>query len=139
MEKQGRRDSLVRGIESELEKDAQDIDADFIDRGIDELYALDGLSPPNPGDGALRAARTVRARAAWRRRNTLADRERKRRFARGVCAACCVFLFLFSANRAITLATGSCLPSRVGIKICCGTKYCLCDAAKEGENRPLPE
>jgi hypothetical protein len=26
--------------------------------------------------------------------------------------------------------SGSCLPSKVGIKICCGTKYCPCGTAR---------
>jgi hypothetical protein len=140
MEKQRIRDSLIEDIELELQKEPDDIDGELIDRGIDRLYALDGLSPPALDDEALRAAaRTVRARAAWRRRNALAEQERKRRFTRravrGFCAACCAFLFLFSANYVTALLTGSCLPSKAGIKICCGTAYCLCDIAKaDGEN-----
>jgi hypothetical protein len=134
------RDSLIEDIKSELGKDADSVDGDCIDRKLDELYALDGRSPPEPSDEALRAAaRAVRSRAAWRRRNALAEQERKRRFARravrGACAACCAFLFLFSANYVTALLTGSCLPSKAGITICCGTKYCLCDIAKaDGEN-----
>jgi hypothetical protein len=125
----------MKDIESELEKDSSGIDPDFIDRRIDELCALDGLCPPKLSDEALcAAARTVRARAAWRRRNTLAKEALKRRFVyrvvRGALAACCAFLFLFSANYVTTLTTGSCIPSKVGIKICCGTKYCFCDIAK---------
>ena len=137
----GRRDSLVRDIESELQKDAKDIDDDFIDRRIDELYALEGRSPPKLSDEALdTAARTIRSRAAWRRRNTLAERVRKRRVTRralrGVCAACCVFLFFVSANYMTTLVTGSCLPSKVGIKLCCGTKICRCEITKAEEENP---
>ena len=140
MEKRRIRDSLVEAIESELKKDADDIDVERIDRGIDELCALDGLSPPEPGDEELRAAvRAIRSRAAWRHGNALAEQARKRRRARravrGVWAACCAFLVLFSANYATTLLTGSCLPSKVGIKLCCGTRYCLCDTAgAEEEN-----
>jgi hypothetical protein len=144
MEKQSTRAFLIENIESELEKNADDIDPDFIDRGIDELYALDGLSPPKLSGGALdTAARTIRSRAAWRRRNTLAEQARKRRFTRravrGTCAACCAFLFFFSVNYVTTLVTGSCLPSKVGINICCGTKYCLCDITKTEEESPHPE
>jgi hypothetical protein len=144
MEKQRVRDSLVEDIESELKKDADNIDGDLIERSIDKLFALDGLSPPEPGDEALQAAvRAIRSRAAWRRRNTLAEQVRKRRFVRrvvcGVCAACCAFLVLFSANYATTLLTGSCLPSKVGIKVCCGTKYCICDTAGEKENPSYSE
>ena len=140
MERQRIRDSLVEDIESELKKDADDIDGDRIDRVIDELCALDGLSPPEPGDAELRAAvRAIRSRATWRHGNTLAGKARKRRLTRrtvrGVCAACCAFLVLFSANYATTLLTGSCLPSKVGIKICCGTRFCLCGTAgAEEEN-----
>ncbi|MDR2434472.1 MAG: hypothetical protein LBD47_07875 [Treponema sp.] len=138
MAKEDMRDSIIENIESELKKDADDIDPDFIDRRIDELYALDGLSPPKPGDEAPdAAARTIRARAAWRRRNTQAKETRKRRFTRwavrGTVAACCLFFFTFSANYLSTLATGSCLPSKVGIKICCGTKFCRCDIDKAEE------
>jgi hypothetical protein len=141
MQKQRMRDSLINNIESELKKDAEDIDGDFIDHKIDELYALEGLSPPEPGAEELdAAARTVRSRAAWRRRNMLADRERKRRFARrtlrGVCAACCAFLFFVSANHVTTLITGSCLPSKVGIKLCCGTRFCHCEITKAEEENP---
>jgi hypothetical protein len=50
----GTRDSLIEAIKSELKKNA--IDPDFIDRRIDELYAVDGLSPPKLGDEDLRAA-----------------------------------------------------------------------------------
>jgi hypothetical protein len=138
MDKQKPRDSLIEDIKSELEKDEGDIDPDFIDRRVDELYALDGLDLPKLNDEALgAAARTVRARAAWRHRNALAKRALKHRFAyRAVwaaVAACFAVLFLFSANYLSTLATGTCLPSKVGIKICCGTKYCFCDIAKTEE------
>ncbi|MDR2370347.1 MAG: hypothetical protein LBD71_02605 [Treponema sp.] len=138
MKKQGMRDSLIEDVKSELKKDAGRIDSDFIDRRIDELYALDGFSPPRLDDEVLdAAARTIRARAAWRRRNTLAKEARKRRFirraVRGAVTACCLALFIFSANYLIILATGSCIPSKVGIKICCGTKICLCDTVKTEE------
>ncbi|MDR2663128.1 MAG: hypothetical protein LBC31_09045, partial [Treponema sp.] len=108
MEKQGTRDSLVEDMELELKKDAGDIDGDFIDRRIDELYALDGLSPPKLNDAALNAAaRTIRARAAWRRRNRLAKETRKHRFTRrvvrGAVAACCLVFFSFSVNYLTTL------------------------------------
>jgi hypothetical protein len=144
MEKQSTRASLIETIESELEKDADDIDPGFIDRAVDELYALDGLSPPKLSDEALAAAaRTVRSRAAWRRRNTLAERARKHRFTRravrGAWAVCCAGLVLFSVNYVTALVTGSCLPSRAGIKICCGTKFCRCDLAQaEEENSSHP-
>ena len=144
MKNQFVRDSLIKEIETELNKDADDVDGDFIDRRLDELYALDGLSPPKLDGQALEAAaRATMARAAWRSGNALAKRVRKRRFTRravrGACAACFVAMFLFSANYVTTLVTGSCLPSKVGIKFCCGTRYCLCDIAKpEEENPPLP-
>ena len=133
-------DSLVKDIESELQKGAEDIDPGFIDRRVDELYALDGLAPPTFNDEALDAAtRTIRARAAWRRRNTQANRARKHRFTRravrGAVAACCAFLFFFSANYLTALLTGSCLLSKVGVKVCCGTQFCHCEIAKaDGEN-----
>jgi hypothetical protein len=145
MKKQSTRDSLIGDIAAELEKEAADIDGDFIDRRIDGLYALDGLSPPKPDDEALSAAaRAVHSRAAWRRRDMLRKRALKDRFIhralRGVWAACCAFLFLFSVNYAAALVTGSCLPSKVGIKICCGTKYCLCQTVTgEEENPSYPE
>ncbi|MDR0583520.1 MAG: hypothetical protein LBG57_04120 [Treponema sp.] len=145
MEKQNMRNSLIKDIESELQKDAEAIDGDFIDSRIDELCILEGLSPPKLNDETLNArARTVRSRAAWRRRNTLANRERKCRFARravrGACAACCAFLFFVSANYVTTLLTGSCLPSKVGIKLCCGTRFCHCEIAKaEEETSPHPK
>jgi hypothetical protein len=144
MKKQNPRDSLIGDITAELEKEAADIDGDFIDRQIDGLYALDGLSPPKLDDEALSAARAVRARAAWRRRDMLRKQALKGRFIRralrGLGAACCTFLLLFSVNYAAALVTGSCLPSKVGIKICCGTKYCLCDTVKgEKENPHYPE
>ncbi|MDR0557229.1 MAG: hypothetical protein LBG43_05095 [Treponema sp.] len=140
MEKQNTRNSLIEDIESELQRDAETIDGDFIDRRIDELCALEGISLPKLTDEALdAAARTVRSRAAWRRRNALETRERKRRFtsrvARAACAACCALFFFVSANYVTTLATGSCLPSKVGIKICCGTQFCHCEiATADGEN-----
>ncbi|MDR2304153.1 MAG: hypothetical protein LBE10_06165 [Treponema sp.] len=129
------RDSLIKDIESELEKGSDAIDPGFIDRRVDELYLLDGLSPPKLNDEALAAVtRSIRIRAAWRRRNRLADEARKRRFAhravRGAMAACFAVLFFFSVNYVSVLVTGSCLPSKVGIKICCGTKFCLCDIDK---------
>jgi hypothetical protein len=128
MEKQGARDSLVECIEGELEKDPGEIDGDRIDRALDELYALEGLSSPALSDRDLEAAaRAVRSRAAWRRRNMLRGRERKRRFVRGAWAACCACLVLLSANFVTTLATGSCLPSKLGIRLCCGTRFCLCE------------
>jgi hypothetical protein len=135
MEKQGMRHSLVEDVESELKKDADDIDPGFIDRRIDELSALEGLSPPKLSDEQLSAAaRTVRARAAWRRRNRLAKRALKNRFirraVRGVMAACGAFLFFFSVNYLSALITGSCLPSKAGITICRGTQFCRCDIAK---------
>ncbi|MDR0722479.1 MAG: hypothetical protein LBF75_06760 [Treponema sp.] len=137
MKKQPMRTSLIEDIESELKKDADHIDPDFIDRRIDELYGLDGLSLSKLDDEALGAAtRTVLARAAWRRRNTLAKQASKRGVTRWAVAACCAFLFLFSANYVTTLITGACLPAKVGIKICCGTKYCLCDRAKVEKTGP---
>lgn len=145
MAKQNRRDFLIEEIESELRKDAGDIDGGCIDRRIVELCALDGISPPQLSDEALlAAARTVRARAAFRRRNVLADEKRKRRLTRrvvrGACAACCAFLFFFSVNYAATLITGSCLPSKIGIEVCCGTRFCLCEIAKaDEETRSPPE
>jgi hypothetical protein len=142
MEKNDTRNSLIEDIESELKKNADTIDPGFIDRRIDELYALDGLSPPEPSDEALDAViRTVRSRAAWRRRNTLTKQARKRRFTRravrGTVAACCAFLLFVSVNYVTTLVTGSCLPSKAGIKICCGTQFCRCDPA-EMENTDHP-
>jgi hypothetical protein len=135
MEKQSIRASLIENIEAELKKDADDIDGDFIDCGIDELNVLDGLTPPTLDDGALNAAaRAVRARAAWGRRNTHTKTMRKRRFIRrtirGVCAACYASLLLLSASQLTALVTGSCLPSKIGITLCCGTKYCLCETAE---------
>jgi hypothetical protein len=133
------RDFLIEDIESELRKNADDIDPGFIDHRIDELYALEGRSPPKLDDEALDAtARTIRARAAWRWRNTQAKEARTRRFTRRAVAACCLTLFTFSANYLSILATGSCLPSKVGIKLCCGTKICLCDSA-ETEKTSHPE
>jgi hypothetical protein len=134
------RDFIIRDIEAELKKDADGIDGDSIDRRLDELYSLDGLSPPDLSEEALdAAARTVRARAAWRSRNTLTGRARRsrlsRRIVRGAWAACFAALFLFSANYVTTLATGSCLPSKVGISLCCGTKFCRCETVKtDGES-----
>jgi hypothetical protein len=141
MEKQRTRVSLIEDIELELKKDPGRIDPGFIDRGIDELYTLDGLSPPELDDEALdAAARTVRSRAAWRRRNTLAEGTRRRRFTRRalrrIWAACGAFLFLFSANYVTTLVSGSCLPSKAGIRICCGTEFCRCDTAEAEEESP---
>ncbi|MDR0663284.1 MAG: hypothetical protein LBF80_04290 [Spirochaetaceae bacterium] len=138
MEKQETRDSLIKGIEQELQKDAAAVDGDFIDRWIDELCALDGVSPPKLSYNApLAAARAIRARAAWRRRNEEAARSRKRRFTRravrGAAAVACAFLFFISANYLTTLATGSCLPSKAGIEICCGTRFCRCETAKADE------
>ena len=137
-----KRDSLIEEVKSELKKDAAAIDPGFIDRRIDELYVLDGLSPPKLDEERLRAAaRTVQARAGWRRRNLLAERALKRRFTaravRWAVAACFVVLFLFSANYVITLVTGACIPSKAGIKLCCGTKFCRCDIDKmEETSRP---
>jgi hypothetical protein len=133
-----KRDTLIEAVKSELKKDAAAIDPGFLDRRIDELYALDGLAPPKLEEKQLlAAARTVRARAAWRRQNRAAKQALKRRFtARAVpwaAAACCAVLLLFSANYVSTLLTGSCLPSKAGIKICCGTKICLCDTGKREE------
>ena len=135
MEKHDMRDSLIEDVKSELKKDVEDIDPDFIGRRIDELYTLNGLDLPELNDEELdAAARTIRARAVWRRQNTLAKEARKRRFTRGAfrgaVAACCLVFFTFSVNYLTTLVTGSCIPSKVGIKICCGTKICLCDIAK---------
>jgi hypothetical protein len=96
MEKQNMRDILIQNIESELQKDAVAIDGDFIDRRIDELYALDGLSPPKLDDEQLRAAaRTVRDRAAWRRRGIPAKYRLKRRLIRGTMAAVLCSCFSF--------------------------------------------
>jgi hypothetical protein len=136
MEKQSMRDSLIEDVKSELKKDADDIDSDFINRRIDGLYTLDGLDPPKLNGAALdAAARTIRARATWRRESTPAKETRKRRFTRrvvyGAMAACCLTFFTFSANYVTTLITGSCLPSKVGIKICCGTQFCLCESTEE--------
>jgi hypothetical protein len=137
-----RQDTLVRDIESELKKDSNLIDGDLIDRALDELYGISGLSPPRLSGGALEAAaRTVRARHEYRNRNALAEYKRKRRFnrraVRGIRAVCFAALFLFSANYVTMLVTGSCLPSKVGINLCCGTKYCLCEAVKTKEtDRP---
>jgi hypothetical protein len=129
-----KRNSLIEEVKLELQKDAAAIDGDFIDRRIDELYALDGLSPPKLDDEQLRAAaRAIRARAAWRSRAIPAKHRLKRRVIRGTMAACFVFLFLFSANYVSTLVTGSCLPSKAGITICCGTKFCFCDTDKMKE------
>jgi hypothetical protein len=137
-----RRKSLIEEVKSELKKEAAAIDPDFIDRRIDELYALDGLTPPKLDDETIcAAARSVLTRAAWRRRNTLAKEARKHRFTRrtvrGAVAACCLIFFTLSANYITTRITGSCLPSKVGIIICCGTKYCICDMDKmKATDRP---
>ncbi|MDR3114302.1 MAG: hypothetical protein LBU25_02145 [Treponema sp.] len=137
MEKQGMRDSLIENIASELKKDVPRIDSDFIDRSLDALYALDGLSPPKLSDEALgAAARTVKARAAWRHRNRLERRALKGRFIRRAWAACFAALLLFFINYVTTVVTGYCLPSQVGIKICCGTTYCFCDTSKTEQENP---
>jgi hypothetical protein len=135
MEKQSMRDSFIEDVKSELKKEADAIDGDFIDRRIDGLYALDGLNPPKLNDEALdAAARTIRARAAWRRRNTLAQKTRKSRFTRwaacGAVAACCLSFF---ANYLTAVVTGSCLLSKAGIKICRETTFCPCDIGKVEE------
>jgi hypothetical protein len=137
-----KRNSLIEEVKAELEKDAAAIDPGFIDRRIDELYALDGMTPPKLDAEQLRAAtRTVQARAAWRRRNRAVTRTLKRRVVsrvvRWAAAACCFAFITFSVNYITTLITGNCIPSKVGIKICCGTKYCLCDTDKMKEtDRP---
>jgi hypothetical protein len=141
MKKQSNRDSLIENIKSELRKDPDDIDGDSIDRDIDELYVLEGLSPPKLSDEALlAAARTARSRAVWRRRNAQTEQIRKRRFTRravrGIWAACCLLLFTVTANYAATLATGSCLPSKMGIEICCGTKICFCKTENPPDHLP---
>jgi hypothetical protein len=141
MEKQGMRDFLIRNIAAELEKDPGSLDGDFIDRRIDELYALEGREAPKLSGEALdAAARTVRSRAAWRRRNALESRARKRvrtrRLVRGAWAACFTALFFFSANYVAALITGSCLPAHAGIQVCCGTKYCRCEIARGEEDAP---
>jgi hypothetical protein len=138
MEKQSMRASLIEHIESELKKNADDIDCASIDRAMDKLYTLDGLTPPKLDDDALNAAaRAVRSRAAWRHQNTHTKTMRKRRFIRrairGVCAACCASLLLLSANQITAIVTGSCIPSKIGIKFCCGTKICLCEIAEAEE------
>jgi hypothetical protein len=142
MVKQDIRNSLIENIESALKKDADNIDPDFIDRLIDELYTLDRLPPPTLTDKALdAAARSIRARAAWRQRNRAAKGASKRRVTakavRWTLAACSAALISFSVNYITALATGVCFPSRVGIKICCGTQFCLCDTDKmEETGRP---
>jgi hypothetical protein len=135
------RKTLIEEVKSELKKDAAAIDAGFIDRRIDELYVLDGLAPPELDAEQLRAAaRTVRARAAWKRRNTLAAGALKRRLVRGLtrgaAAACGAFLVFFFVNHITALATGACLPSRAGITVCCGTKFCPCDTDNIKEPPP---
>jgi hypothetical protein len=128
------RNSLIDEIKSELEKEAAAIDPGFIDRRIDELYALDGLVPPKlDAEQLCAAARTVQARAAWRRRGISAKYALKRRLIRGTMAACFSTLLLLSANYASILITGSCLPSKAGITICCGTQFCRCDTAQAEE------
>jgi hypothetical protein len=57
-----------------------------------------------------------------------------RRTVRGLWAACGAFLLLFSVNYLAAMVTGSCLPSRAGVKFCCGTRYCACDTAR-GEKK----
>ena len=138
MKKQYIRNSLIEHIEMELKKDSGDIDPDFIDGRIDELYALDGLSPQKLGDKELCAASSaVRARALFRRSNIQAEQRRKRRFmhrvVRGAAAACCALLFFLSANYVTTLLSGSCLLSKVGIKVCCGTQFCRCQITEVKE------
>jgi hypothetical protein len=139
MTKQSMRASLVEKIESELKKDADDIDGDLIDCGIDELNMLDGLVPPMLGDDTLNAAaRAVRARAAWRCRNMRTKMMRKRRFIRWAIRGVCASLLLLSANQVTAFVTGSCIPAKIGIEFCCGTKYCHCEIV-EAENPRYPE
>lgn len=140
MEKHGMRDLLIEEVEAELRKSIDDIDPDVIDRQIDELCALEGISLPSLNDAALAAvARTIRARAAWRRQNTLAKEARARRFAHhvvhGAVAACCFAVFTLSTNYISALATGSCLLSKAGINICCGMPFCLCDGAETDHSK----
>jgi hypothetical protein len=112
------RDALINDIEAELKKDASGIDLDFIDRRIDELYALDGLAPPKLQDEQLQGR--CPDNAGPRRmetRNTPAKRALKRRAVSWSVAACFTVLFLFSANYVSTMIIDTCLPSKVGIKI----------------------
>jgi hypothetical protein len=139
-----KRNYLIEEVKLELQKDAAAIDGDFIDRRIDELYALDGLSPPTLDDEQLRtAARTVQARAHWRHRNILEKRASKRRIGsravRWAAAVCFSALAFFSVNHITVLVTGACLPSRMGIKICCGTKICFCGDIYEAEKTDYSE
>jgi hypothetical protein len=130
-----KRNTLWRDVESELEKNADSIDPDYIDRRINELCELEtqrsGLCPPEAGETQInnvitRIISRVHKKTPVRRLHPLI---------RIAIAACIAVFFIilsyFSSNYVYAKVTNHCFLKKTGIALCCGTVYCPCSSKKE--------
>jgi len=126
------RNTLWRDVESELEKNADTIDPDYINSRINELCELEarrsGLRPPETSEARINTvinritARVHRTRPA-RRLPTLI------RLAAVACIA--VVFSVFSINYIYAKVSKRCFLKNTKITLCCGTAYCPCIVKNE--------
>ena len=125
------RDTLWRDIASELEKNTDSIDPDYIEQRINELCELEaqrsGLRPPETGEEQINSLITDISARVHRKTPV----KRLHPFIRLAAAACIAVVFVifafFSSNYVYAKVTHRCFLSKTEITLCCGTFYCPCD------------
>jgi len=126
------RDTMWRDVESELKKNADLIDPDYIDSRINELCELEaqhsGLRQPETSQARINAVinritARVHAKTPVRRIHPLI------RIAAVACIA--VVFTVFSTNYIFAKITKRCFLKNTKITLCCGTAYCPCIVKKE--------
>ena len=126
------RDTLWRDVETELKKNADTIDPDYIDSRINELCELEarrsGLRPPETSEERINAV--INRITARVHRKTPARRLSP--LIRLAAVACIAVVFsVFSVNYIYAKVSKHCFLKNTKITLCCGTAYCPCIEMKE--------
>ena len=123
------RDTLWRDVESELEKNADSIDPDYIDRRINELCELEtrrsGLRPPETPEAHINAV-IARITARVHRKAPARRLRALTRLAAVACIAIAAVIIFLSSNYVYAKLTKRCFMKKTEITLCCGTAYCPC-------------
>jgi len=122
-------DALWRDIETELEKSADFIDPDYIDRRINELCELEarrsGARPPESTEARINAV-IARISAGARKKTPARRLHPLIRLAAVACILVFFFFALFAINYVYARVTDNCFLIGAKESLCCGTDYCPC-------------
>jgi hypothetical protein len=126
------RDKLWRDVESELEKSADAIDTDYIERRINDLCEREaqcsGQRPPETTEAQINTVITQITARFYKKTPV----RRLHPFIRLAAAACIAVVFViftfFSSNYVYAKVTKRCFLSKTDITLCCGTVYCPCES-----------